>query len=171
MISVLRAKPNDFNLISELGRQTFIESHGSSASQEDIDYYIKDKYNPKVVQEELLDLNNIYHLVYYNNQLAGYSKISINTPHPTIKVENVTKLERLYLLKEFYNLNLGRELFLFNVDFSKKQKQKGIWLYVWIENHRAIEFYLKNGFKIIGEYHFKISETHSNPNHQMLLTY
>jgi ribosomal protein S18 acetylase RimI-like enzyme len=171
MISIVEAKQTDFNLISELGRKTFIESHGSSATQEDIDYYIKDKYNPKVVQEELMDLNNIYHLLYYNNQLAGYSKIIINAPHPNIKVENVAKLERLYLLKEFYDLKLGHELFKFNVDFSKEKKQNGMWLFVWTENHRAIKFYLKIGFIMIGEHNFKISETHSNPNHQMLLVY
>ena len=46
-----------------------------------------------------------------------------------------------------------------------------MWLYVWTENHRAVNFYNNLGFKIVGEYDFKIFETHSNPNHQMLLSY
>jgi ribosomal protein S18 acetylase RimI-like enzyme len=86
-------------------------------------------------------------------------------------IKNVTKLERLYVLKEFHHLKLGLELFNFNVELSKKNNQAGMWLFVWTENLKAINFYKKAGFNIVGKYNFKISETHSNPNHQMLLLY
>jgi len=46
-----------------------------------------------------------------------------------------------------------------------------MWLFVWIENIRAINFYLKTGFKIIGSHNFNITTTHSNPNHQMYIEY
>jgi len=46
-----------------------------------------------------------------------------------------------------------------------------MWLFVWTENHKAINFYKKAGFKIVGQHDFQISATHSNPNHQMLLTF
>jgi ribosomal protein S18 acetylase RimI-like enzyme len=47
--------------------------------------------------------------------------------------------------------------------------EAGVWLYVWKENHRAVAFYQKMGFEIVGEGLFKISETHYNPNHVMYL--
>ena len=56
-------------------------------------------------------------------------------------------MERLYLLKEFYGLGLGKKLFDFNVGLIKKNNQKGIWLYVWIKNYRALNFYEKVAFK------------------------
>lgn len=80
-------------------------------------------------------------------------------------------MERIYLLKEFYGLQLGLELFQFNVNLSKSNGQKGMWLFVWKENKRAVNFYQKMGFKIIGEHDFRISPNHTNPNHQMLLLY
>jgi len=75
------------------------------------------------------------------------------------------------LLQEHYGKNLGADLFNFNILLSKKNKQKGMWLAVWTENQRAINFYTKNGFTIVGSYDFKISENHSNPNHIMYLEY
>lgn len=171
MISILRAKESDFELISKLGQQTFIESHGSSASKENIDLYLNQKYHPKIVQDELKDSQNIYHLIYYKKIAVGYSKIILNAPHPNIEGKNVTKLERLYLLKEFYNLKLGYTLFKFIAEFSKLNQQKGLWLFVWTENQKALHFYSQIGFKIIGRHDFKISANHSNPNHQMLLKY
>jgi ribosomal protein S18 acetylase RimI-like enzyme len=171
MISIVKAKAEDFQLLADIGKVSFIESHGNSASPEVIDSYVNAKYNYDLFKQELNEPQNIYHIIYYDKQPAGYSKIILNSQHSNIQIESITKLERLYLLKEFYNLKIGLQLFDFNIEFSKQNNQKGIWLFVWKENQRAVSFYKKNGFEIIGSYDFKLTETHSNPNHQMLLMY
>lgn len=171
MNSILKAKHNDFRLLADIGRISFIESHGSSATPDDINKYVNEKYSYDVFKEEISDPKNIYNIIYSNNQAAGYSKIIYNVHHKNIQFKNVTKLDRIYLLKEFYSLKLGYELFMYNIELSKKNNQSGMWLFVWKENHRAVEFYKKTGFKIIGSYDFKLTDTHSNPNHQMLLVY
>ena len=83
----------------------------------------------------------------------------------------VTKMERLYLLKEFYGLEIGLKLMDFNTKLAQEKKQSGIWLEVWIENFRAIKFYKKVGFEIVGKANFTVSETHSNPNYIMFLEF
>jgi diamine N-acetyltransferase len=169
--SIAIAKEKDAQLLADIGRRTFIESHGHSASATDIDKYVSKTYINDVFKAELSNEKNIYHIIYYDKQPAGYSKITFNTPHSNILIENITKLERLYVLKEFYNLKLGLKLFNFNMELSKKNNQAGMWLFVWKENQRAVSFYKKAGFKITGSNDFKLTETHSNPNHQMFLKY
>lgn len=171
MYTIVRAKENDYELLSVLGSRTFMESHGSSAGKADIDRYVMEKYNHGVFKAELSAPKNLYHIIYQNGLAAGYSKIILNARHPAIVEKNASKLERLYLLKDFYDLKLGSELFAFNLELSKKNGQKGMWLFVWKENHRAVNFYKKAGFGIIGSHDFKITETHSNPNHHMFLAY
>jgi ribosomal protein S18 acetylase RimI-like enzyme len=171
MTSIMRAKETDAALLVDIAKRSFIESHGHSASPEDISQYIKQKYTYEKIKEELSDPENIYHIIYHDQQPAGYSKIIFNVAQSDSNLENITKLERLYLLKEFYGLKLGLELFQFNVELSIQNSQKGMWLYVWKENRRAIDFYTSAGFVITGSHDFKLSETHSNPNHQMLLMY
>lgn len=171
MTTIEKATMKDAELLTKIGRQAFIESHGHSASEKDIENYVSSKFTKNVFELELNDSNNVFHILYYNQKPIGYSKIIYNVPQDNIVIKNVTKLERLYILEEFHHLKLGLELFNFNVELSKKHQQSGIWLFTWIENHKAIKFYLKAGFKIVGKYNFKISETHSNPNHQMLLVY
>jgi ribosomal protein S18 acetylase RimI-like enzyme len=170
-ISIARATKSDCKLLADIGRQTFIESHGESASKSDIDSYINEKYSFKEFQKELSISENIYHIIYYEDKAIGFSKIILNSATPNIQNNNVTKLERIYILKEFYNLKMGLELMNFNIELSKSNNQVGMWLFVWIENVRAVNFYTKNGFEIIGSHNFKISATHSNPNHQMFLRY
>jgi ribosomal protein S18 acetylase RimI-like enzyme len=171
MTSIVKATIKDSNLLSKIGKQSFLESHGISAPEKDIMDYVSSKFTKEVFEKELEDSNNIFHMVFYNEKPIGYSKIIYNVSQENMPIKNVTKLERLYVLKEFHHLKLGLELFNFNVELSKKNNQAGMWLFVWTENLKAINFYKKAGFNIVGKYNFKISETHSNPNHQMLLLY
>ena len=171
MISIVKSDMNDLELLADIGRQTFIESHGHSAPSSEIEAYVTEKYSNDLFKEELENVNNIYYTLFYNNKPAGYSKIILNSLHLNIPLLNATKLERLYLLRDFYDLKLGLELFNHNIQISKQNDQQGMWLFVWKDNDRAVNFYIKNGFKVIGSYNFKISENHSNPNNQMLLTY
>ena len=171
MVSIRRANENDLRLLSMLAITTFIESHGHSASANDIDSYVEEKYNDDVLGKELSDPDNIYHFLFDKETAAGFSKIILNSPYDDSKTTTVTKLERIYILKEYYSLGIGKELFDFNISFMKANNQSGVWLYTWIENKRAIDFYLRQGFKIIGSHDFKISATHSNPNHRMLLEF
>lgn len=171
MNKIRKAKVENSQELAIVAKDAFLTAHGHSASKEDIDNYVANNFSEANFLKELTNTNNHYYLIFHDNKLAGYSKITLNSTNKNIASENVTYMSRLYLLKEFYGLNLGKELFDFNIDFSKQHKQKGIWLAVWIENKRAIHFYTKMGFKIIGEYDFRISETHTNPNHIMYLKY
>ena len=171
MISITRATKKDCKLLSELAKHTLLESHANSPAAKGLNDYVRKNYSEDVLKKELNDKKNIYHIIFYKDRSAGYSKIIFNKPYSQSVVKNITKLERLYLLEEFYDLKLGSKLFTFNVELSKKNKQSGMWLYTWKENKRAIKFYTNKGFTIIGSHDFKISETLFNPNHQMLLNF
>jgi ribosomal protein S18 acetylase RimI-like enzyme len=169
MISIVKATEDNAQLLSEIAKQTFLESHGNCAEPKDVAGYVNEKLSLDIFKQELAEKENIYHILYYNSVAAGYSKVILNEPYTNSEITGITKLERLYILKDFYDLKLGLQLFKFNINLAKENHQEGIWLYVWIENQRAVSFYKKCGFAVIGSYDFKISETHSNPNHRMFL--
>lgn len=171
MHNITKATIKDAKVLAQLAKDSFLPAHGHSASKEDIDNYMSTNFSEANFVAEISNPDNHYYLISYKNKLAGYSKITLNTPNINLASENNTYMSRLYVLKEFYGLQLGKELFNFNIEFSKQHNQSGTWLAVWVENQRAINFYTKMGFKIVGSFDFKISETHYNPNHIMYLTY
>ena len=171
MTAIESAAPGHARLLSELAGPTFRESHGSSAKAEDINQFILEKYNVDTFTAALADNRNHYNLISCEGRVAGFSNIICNFPYSSTSVANIAKLERIYILKEFYDLKLGYDLLMFNIGIAKANKQQGLWLYVWKGNERAIKFYSRNGFKVIGSFDYKISGTHSNPNHQMLLEF
>ncbi|MFZ9388855.1 MAG: GNAT family N-acetyltransferase [Chitinophagaceae bacterium] len=170
-IQIRSARPGDYKLLSDIGTRTLWQSHGHSAPETDMRSYIEQSFNPVRAREELENPAFIYHFLYLDEQPAGYSKIILDQAHPNITLPGVTKLERLYLLQEFLSRKAGQALLDFNIGLSKDRGQSGMWLFVWVENTRAIQFYKRNRFKIIGSHDFRITETRSNPNHQMMLVY
>lgn len=171
MMKIVKAETKHSKLLAEISSKSFRESHGMSASKEDIDTYVLNTYSEEKYYEELSNQANVYHIVYRNDQVAGYSKIIFNTTNLYVDEPNITKLDRIYILEKYHGQNLGAELLKYNIRLSIVNQQKGMWLAVWTENHRAINFYKKVGFSKIGSYSFKISETHSNPNHILYLKY
>lgn len=171
MISFVRLTPADAKLLSEIGGVSLIESHGHSAPARIMQEYVDKSFSTEACFEELSDEANIFFAIYYNNEHAGYSKIVFDYPHPAVPLQPVTKLERLYLLKEFYRLQLGHHLMQQAIDLSKANGEQGMWLNVWKKNERAIRFYEKQGFETVGESEFVLTEAHANPNWVMLLRY
>lgn len=167
---MLEIKPillTQLDALVEISLSTFLESHGHSAGKEDMDIYTRFAFSREKIKLELEDKKNLFHFIYFENKLAGYSKLIPNFFYEKIEQKNIAKLERIYLKKEFYSKNLGQVLFDFNMELAYQNNQSGIWLYSWIENERGLKFYKKNGFEIIDEKDFKISANHSNPNYIM----
>jgi diamine N-acetyltransferase len=171
MISVIKATEGDCNAIVDIGRISVADSHQGSCSAEEMDEFLERNYNVDTIKEELNDIKNIYYLINYNDQPVGFSKIILNEKHSNIAAENVAKLDRIYLLKEFYGLKLGFELLNFNIELARRNDQLGMWLYTWIGNTRAINFYLKVGFTIIGSHKYYVNETHYDMTHQLFLDF
>lgn len=171
MVSFKLLTPSDSPLLAQIGRISLLESHGHSQPIEIMQAYVSRSFSEAACRTELADKSNIFYAVYYNAQPAGYSKIIYSRPHPAISIAPVTKLERLYLLKEFYDLKLGHLMLHQAIENSKKTGDKGMWLEVWKGNERAVRFYERQGFQTVGETRFKLTATHSNPAWVMGIEY
>jgi diamine N-acetyltransferase len=170
-MSIIKATEADCNSIASIGRISVAESHRGSSSQEVMNGFLDKYYNYDAIKKDINDLNNIYYMINHDGKPAGFSKIILNSKHPNIAADNIALLDRIYLLKEFYGLKLGLDLLNFNIELSKNNNQSGMWLYAWVGNERAVNFYLRAGFKIIGSHHYYVNETHYDVSHHMLLSF
>ena len=99
MIKIHPITPLDLERLSVLSKSTFVSSHGKSASKKDIDIYIHYTYSVKLLRKELNDINNFFYFLHYQNEIVGYSKISINTEYPSIIEKPLAKLDRIYIYR------------------------------------------------------------------------
>lgn len=160
---------NDVTTLIKIGMVAVELAHRKSCAAADLAEYLNAHYSHEAITNELTDPNNHYHIICYNGQPAGFSKIIYNTAHANIKERNVTKLDRIYLLEPYFGKGLGYALLQHNINLARLQNQAGIWLFTWTGNQRAVDFYSKAGFTIVGTHSFRVSGTHYNPNHHMYL--
>lgn len=171
MFQIIQAKELHIAELTEVARKSFLESHGHSASETDIQDYLERNLTLAELTKELKNPAYHYRLILKDEKLVGYSKLVFNVPTSVISLDQVAKLERIYILQSELGSGLGKELFDYNIELARMNDQKGMWLFVWVENKRACRFYQKMGFEIVGRHDFRISENHSNPNHQMYLKF
>ncbi len=168
MVSITAATEKDVTAIAGIGRISVEEAHRGSCSKKDMDEFLEKHYNETAIKDDINNPDNTYHLLTYQGRPAGFSKIIFHAKHPNIASEQAAKLDRIYLLKEFYDAKLGYELLKFNIELAKRNNQDCMWLFTWIGNTRAVNFYLRAGFAIAGSHRFKVTETHYNEHHQMI---
>lgn len=169
LYSIRKASIQDAKILTEVGFQSFKSAHGHSAPKKDIEDYMSQNFNEINFLKELSVKKNQFFLISFNEVIVGYTLLILNKKDTTISIENCAYLSRIYLLEAYYGLGLGKKLFDFIKSLCLENNQNGIWLRVWVENQRAIQFYTKLGFEIVGKSDYQISETHSNPNHIMCL--
>jgi GNAT superfamily N-acetyltransferase len=136
MISIRKAELKDVKSLAIVGKKAFFVPHQKAIPKDIMESYINNSFNEQNLIKEITTKEFQYNLILKDNVLAGYSKIIPNYKNENIKATNITKMERLYLLEDFYGFGLGKQLFTHNLKLAKQQNQKGIWLYVWIKNYR-----------------------------------
>ena len=83
---------------------------------------------------------------FQENEVIGYLKINHGQSQTELKDATAMEIERIYVLKEFHGKNIGQLLFEKAIALAIQKNANYVWLGVWEENPRAINFYKKNGF-------------------------
>jgi len=147
----------DASCISLLARITFDETFGHLfRKREDLLNYFDTTFSVQKIEKSIQKPFTFYWIVFLNNLPIGYAKLKLQSTNEFIKAKNCCQLQKIYILKDFINHKIG--LYLQNelLKTAKENNCNQIWLSVLKENSRAIHFYKKNNFKIIGAHYFQI---------------
>ena len=88
--------------------------------------------------------------------MVGYLKINFGQSQTELKDDKAFEIERIYVLKEYHGKNVGQLLYEKAIEIAKQKNKDYLWLGVWEENPRAINFYKKNGLVEFDKHIFKL---------------
>jgi len=71
---------------------------------------------------------------------------------------NNLEIHRIYVLQAFHGKKIGQLLLDEVLKIAKEMAVNSIWLGVWEENNRAIQFYTKNGFVEFDKHIFTLGD-------------
>ncbi len=160
-ITIRRLKPADTAALSEISKKTFYDTFTGTCTQADMDLFLEDYFNEKVVAKELSNPADFYFFAEIDNKPAGYLRFMEDYSNlPLMKQWKAMELKRIYVLKEFHGQGIAQKLMDFIIDYCSTEKYQVIWLGVWEHNLRAQKFYEKYGFQNSGHTHnFPIGNT------------
>jgi ribosomal protein S18 acetylase RimI-like enzyme len=144
--------------LQQIGRQTFEETFAESNSAENMVIYLEEAYAYEKISAELNDPNSFFYYAMMDQDVIGYLKLNMGVSQTELKDNDALEIERIYVLKAFQGKKVGQLLFDKAITIAKEQHVAYIWLGVWEENKRAIQFYTKNGFVEFDQHVFVLGD-------------
>jgi ribosomal protein S18 acetylase RimI-like enzyme len=142
--------------LQKIGKTTFAETFTEHNTKEDLDKYLEESFSNEKLSSEL---NNPYSSFYFaeiEDNVVGYLKINLGASQTELKDNEALEIERIYVLQAYHGKKIGQLLFNKAIEIAKEHKAQYVWLGVWEENHRALQFYKKNGFVQFDTHIFKL---------------
>jgi ribosomal protein S18 acetylase RimI-like enzyme len=157
------AKPADNLILSEVGRLTFYETWRPVNTEDDMQSYMKDAFNPDKLKKEIEDSAvNTFLLAIVAEKFIGYAKLRRDRTYDEFKNESAIEIERIYVRKDWQGLKAGKVLMDKCLEIAANESFSWLWLGVNIDNIKAIDFYKRYGFEIFGEKSFQLGEANDS---------
>ena len=155
-VEILKIKKDEILQLQEIGRRTFYETFSESNTEENMKDYLGKGFSIDKLTTELNDINAEFYFAKIDQEIIGYLKLNFGESQTEIKDDEAFEIERIYVLKEFHGKKVGQILYNKAIEIAKQKNADYVWLGVWEENQRAINFYKKNGFVEFDKHIFKL---------------
>ncbi|WP_426091211.1 GNAT family N-acetyltransferase [Flavobacterium sp. DSR3-2] len=153
-IEIRKSTVSDLETIQNISIHTFKETFAAVNTPENIANYVKENFNSEQLKNELNNDNSQFYVAYSNAEAVGYLKINFGDAQTESINENALEVQRIYVLQKFHGKNIGQLLLDKVKKIAKSSGVDSVWLGVWEENHRALRFYIKNGFFVFDKHVF-----------------
>ncbi len=144
--------------LQEIGRKTFTETFSSTNSEENMKTYLENGFSTDKLTSELQNPESEFYFATLNEVVIGYLKINFGQAQTELQEGKALEIERIYVLQDFHGKKVGQLLYEKAIQIAKNKKVAFVWLGVWEENRRAIQFYTKNGFVAFDQHIFRLGD-------------
>lgn len=144
-------------VLTEIGATTFYDSYRYENTEADMQAYIVNTYTIEKLAQNLSNPNIVYFLAYNHQGDVGYIKLLLNQTNEKLQGQ-CAEIEKIYVRQAFHGKGIAQHLMQFAIDYCKQQSYNNLFLGVWQENHKALKFYSKIGFKTFDTRTFQLGE-------------
>ena len=153
------ARSDDAARVATFAADKFIEAYRDQSPIDMLVGYAQDNFTEQKVRAEIDADETSFLLAHDQDELAAYALLRYNSfPDCEIAASAPAHLQRIYVDPRWQGTGVARELIGRCTAGARVAGCDLVWLSVWDQNPRAIRFYLKSGFQIIGEQPFLIGD-------------
>ena len=158
--TIRRAVPGDEEALALLGRATFLEAFAGVLQGPDILTHCRVQHAESKYRQWL---ESVQSPVFLAEETFGHAPIGYSVlTEPDLPLSDLDQfdieLKRIYVLHRYQGTGLGPALMASAVDEARARGMRRLLLGVYAENHRALAFYKKSKFEIIGSRTFQVGQ-------------
>mgnify|MGYP003395131454 CR=1 FL=1 len=147
---------SDATSLAALAERTFRETFAADNSGENIDLHCATRFSAEIQGQEISDPQMTTLLGEVAGELVGFAQLRLAHTAACIKADRPAELHRIYVLNAWHGRGVARELMHAVYAAAARAGCDCIWLGVWERNPRAIAFYHKCGFSVVGDHPFML---------------
>jgi ribosomal protein S18 acetylase RimI-like enzyme len=153
-ISLEKISVSDVEWLQEISKQTFIETFAAVNTVSNMLQYLNGALSIQTLSDEMMKKDSEFYFAKKEDKIVGYLKLNFGDSQTESIDENGMEIERIYVLKAFHGQGIGQYMFDEAIAMARQKHLKFLWLGVWEENHRALNFYKKNGLVEFDKHNF-----------------
>lgn len=154
-ITIRKVSLNDISELQTIAKQTFFDTFSPHNTEENMSKYMNEGFTTEKLLTEIQNENSEFFFALLEDEVIGYLKVNTGDAQTELQNNPSLEIERIYVSKDFHGKKVGQILYDKALKIVKEKNVDYVWLGVWEENPRAIQFYKKNGFVEFDKHIFK----------------
>jgi ribosomal protein S18 acetylase RimI-like enzyme len=155
-VALRRATPGDAPSLAVLAERTFRDAFGARNSPEDMDLHCARHFSPDLLAREIADRGIVTTLALEDGRHVGFSQMMPARVHAHVVAERPAELNRIYVVADRQGKGVAQALMQDALASAAAAGADCLWLGVREHNPKAIAFYRKFGFEVVGSHPFML---------------
>lgn len=154
MGTIRRARDGDAAALAELAERSFRDAFSVGADPADMALHCTASFGPGIQAREIADPGWVTIVAEDDAALIGFAQLRLRSAKHCVVAERPSELYRFYVSRRWHGGGVAQQIMDEVLRTAARAGRDRIWLGVWEENPRALAFYRKYGFEVVGEHVF-----------------
>ena len=153
-LTIRRATDADAEALATLALRSFLDAFAAQNRPEDIAAYTSRVYGVTQQQAEIAASNIVTLVGEMDGQMAAYAQLRWIPPGPGVTGPEPVEIMRFYVDQPWHGRGIAQQMMDAVLATAREAGARTVWLAVWEQNPRAIAFYQRRGFHVVGAQDF-----------------
>lgn len=155
-IIIRKVSAEELEVLQSIGRETFYETFAKDNSEDEMQKYLDESFSTEKISQELNTPDSRFFIAWEEDNPVGYLKVNAGKAQTELQDDASMEIERIYVKSSHHGKKVGQLLYDKALEIALEEKKQYLWLGVWEENLRAVNFYKKNGFVTFDKHIFRL---------------
>jgi diamine N-acetyltransferase len=153
-LTIRRATGADAGPLAELALRSFMDAFAAQNDPGDVAAYTGRVYGAAQQAAEIANLDIVTLLGEVDGRMAAYAQLRRIAPGPGVTGPEPIEIMRFYVDQPWHGQGVAHRMMDAALATAREMGARTAWLAVWEHNPRAIAFYTRRGFRVVGAQDF-----------------